>query len=130
MVNEPPKTLFVFFLKPDGKASSFTQLFNGSVVEEKLFMDTKHQQVYIVYQVPSSAVKLTSGSDKKLKQYPYAILLSKTNATGAHLKLGRSSFLRYIIGYTKERNAHIDGYFEPKKGWYVQYSFVNFIHYL
>ena len=129
MVDQPPKTLFAFFLKSDGTASTSTALFKGEVVDGKLFMDTKHQQVYIVFQVPTSAVNLTTEGGDKHKQYPYTILLSKTNATGARLTLGRPKFLRYVVGYTRERNAHIDGYFNRKNGWYVPYSFINFIFY-
>ena len=126
MVDEPPKTLFVIFIKPDGKVLSLTPLFKGEVLQGKLFMDTKYQHVYIVYQVPQWAVTLTSKSDDKLQHYPYIILLSKANATGALLKLGSLSSVRYMVGYTRERNAHIDGYFDRNNGWYVSFREIYF----
>ena len=117
MLVDSPKTLFVVFIKADGKPLSLKQLFNGEVLEGSLFMDTKFGQVYIVYQIPQYAATLTNPSDK-LKQYPYIILLTKANATGGLLTLSSTS-TRYLVGYTSEMNAHLDGYFDEKNGWYA-----------
>ena len=116
MLEEPPKTLFVVFIKPDGKVSSMSKLFKGKVLEGSLFMDTKQQHVYIVYQVPQWAVTVTDQSNN-LQHHPYIILLTKANATGTLLSLGDPNSVRYLVGYTKEQNANIDGYFDEKNGW-------------
>ena len=116
MLDEPPKTLVVVFIKPDGKASSLKQLFKGQVLEGSLFMDTKHRHVCIVYQIPQWAATLTDKSNK-LKQYPYIILLTKANATGTLLALNNPNSVRYLVGYTKKQNGNIGGYFDKKNGW-------------
>ena len=118
MLVEPPKTLFAVFIKADGKPSSLKPLFKGEVLEGSLFMNTKRRQVYIVYQIPQYAARVTEPSDK-LKQYPYVILLTTANATGGLLSLEDPTTTRYLVGYTRERNAHLDGYFDKKNGWYV-----------
>ena len=116
MLVEPPKTLVVVFIKSDGKGSSLSRLFKGEVLEGSLFMDTKHRHVYIVYQIPQWAATVTDKSDK-LKQYPYIILMTKANATGSLLPLGDPNSVRYLVGYSRERNGNIDGYFDEKNGW-------------
>ena len=118
MLVDSPKTLFVVFIKADGKPFSLKPLFKGEVLEGSLFMDTKFGQVYIVYQIPQYAATLTNPSDK-LKQYPYIILVTKANATGGLLTLGDAASTRHLVGYTSEMNAHLDGYFDEKNGWYV-----------
>ena len=117
MLVNSPKTLLVVFIKADGKPFSLKALFKGEVLEGSLFMDTKFGQVYIVYQIPQYAATVTNPSDK-LKQYPYIILVTKANATGGLLTLGSTS-TRHLVGYTSEMNAHLDGYFDEKNGWYV-----------
>ena len=124
MLVEPPKTLFAVFIKADGKVSSLKPLFKGEVLEGSLFMDTKHRHVYIVYQIPQYAARLTDPSDK-LKQYPYIILLTKANATGGLLSLGDPTSTRYLVGYTRERNAHLNGYFDEKNGWYAFFVYLK-----
>jgi hypothetical protein len=116
MLVEPPKTLFVVFLKPDGKASSLSRPFKGQVLEGSLFMDTKFRQIYIVYQVPQWAATAT-GQSLRIQQYPYIIVFTKANATGTLLTLGNPNSVRYLVGYTRERNAHINGYFDEANGW-------------
>ena len=54
----------------------------------------------------------------RLKQYPYIILLAKSNANGTLLKLGSEMSERFVIGFTRKEDAHIDGYFDRKK-WVV-----------
>ena len=78
-------------------------------------MDTKFRQVYIVFQIPQHAVTLTDKSDKLLHR-PYLIIVSKANSTGTLLRLGDKS-VRYLVGYTSEKNANIAGYFDEKNGW-------------
>ena len=116
MMVEPPKTLFVIFIKPDGKASSLKPMFKGNVLEGSMFMDTKHRHVYIVYQVPQWAATLTDKNDK-LKHDPYLILLTKANGTGTLLPLGDPNSIRYLVGYTREPKAHLSGYFDETNGW-------------
>ncbi|XP_028403016.1 uncharacterized protein LOC114525788 [Dendronephthya gigantea] len=117
VVNRPPKNLATVFVKPNGRNATVMVFYAGLVLGGKLFMDTRIQQVYIVYQVPTLAINLTSGNDATHKQYPYVILLSKASATGELLKIGSAMAKRYVIGYTREANAHIDGYFERGNGW-------------
>ena len=116
MLVEPPNTLFAAFVKPDGKVSSLTKLFKGQVLEGSLFMDTTHRQVYIVYQVPQWAATVT-GQSNMLQHYPYIILVTKANATGTLLPLTDPNSVRYLVGYTRERNGNIGGYFDKKNGW-------------
>ena len=113
----PPQTLILTFLKSDGKILSTARLYDGKVFESNLVMDTKHGHVYIVFQIPHLIGKVVY-QNKKFKHYPYIIVFSKANATGGLLPFeGNPDYVRYVVGYTRERNAHITGYFDEENGW-------------
>ena len=117
MMIEPPKTAFAVFLKPDGTVSSNQRLFSGEVFNCNVFMDPKAREVYFVYQIAQWATTVTHGRHSKLKSYPYFIVATKTNATGGLLTLNEPSVVRYLVGFTREKNANIAGYMNQNNAW-------------